>query len=290
MRPKGIRVPEINLLAIIGGILVLIGLFVPWFSFLVYIIRTSLKLPRVYLSPFFISTHAAGKTEYLWFPINIGALAVGLICILGAFLGLLGGHINNRVSCAGGVMSLAATALFPSCLPGYYYNMKLELGGFITAMGSFLMIASALLKIGLPERTTLIRLEGAVLAFKSKSLKRKTWLSLKLLAIVGSIYSGYELSRIVHLTLARKSINLTIARHPTWVFWLEIALCLYASTYWFLRTALQTFKLLEMRSDSKSAEYFQIEIENKSSCKGCRFENICVGPWGIARKKCHVCP
>jgi len=289
MRPKGIRVPEINLLAIIGGISVLIGLFVPWFSFLVYIIRTSLKLPRVYLSPFFISTHAAGKTEYLCFQINIGALAVGLICILGAFLGLLGGLLNNRMSCAGGVISLGATALFPSCLPGYYCNMKLELGGFITAIGSFLMIASALLKIGLPERTTLIRLKGAVLAFNSMSLERKTGLSLKLLAIVGSIYSGYELSRIVHLTLAQKSINLTIARHPTWVFWFEIALCLYASTYWFLRTSLQPFKLLEMRSDSKSAGYFKIEMENQNSCKGCRFENICVGPWGIARKKCRVC-
>ena len=146
---------KINLVAFMGSILVLIGLFLPWFSFSV---TEKDVLPQTILfkiSPFFINILSGESKEFLWFQMNIGAQILSLLCIIGALIGLFGGYLNRRLSFAGGGISLFATVMFPTTLPGHYHLMKFELGGILAIVGSFLMILSTVLEVNLPSRSNL---------------------------------------------------------------------------------------------------------------------------------------
>jgi hypothetical protein len=230
---------KINLITLIGSVLVLIGLYLPWFSFSVTEKDVLPKTTLFEISPFFINILSEESKEFMWFQMNIGAQILSLLCFIGAIIGLFGGYFNRRLSFAGGGISLFAAVMFPTTLPGHYHLMKFEWGGILVIIGSFLMILSTVLEVNPPSRSNLNRLkERTALAFRRQPLNRKLRLYLEALALLGTIYCSYELSRIVFLTLSKESITLTLSGYPYWIFWVEIALCLYTPTYWILRSLL----------------------------------------------------
>lgn len=225
-------VVKTNFLGIIGGLLVVVGLFFPWFSFSKYSLD---QVTVVHFSPFLLSIDVSGNKTLYWFQLNVGATIVGLVCLMGVILGLLGGSTNRgRISGSGGVVSLIATVLFPACIPGYYHNLSLNWGGIISAVGAFCMMASSIVTVGLLNKKSLdLRKQSSFL--KKIPWKKTVGLQLELIAILGSIYCAYELSRLIFIILSSGSATLMIGNYPSWLYRLEMLLCLYTILYWCVR-------------------------------------------------------
>lgn len=153
-------------LALIGGILILVGVFGPWISY---------KFYRVYLFPiplspdkFRLSMDAEFKsspftfqytlkhiqsgniTEYgnISFYDPISSL-IGIACIIGSFLGFIGPNIDRwKITLTGGALTLLSALSFFLCLP---YNINKSNYNFmqhwyLTILGGILIIFTVLLK------------------------------------------------------------------------------------------------------------------------------------------------
>ena len=145
-----LRVQEINLLAIMGGVLALIGLFIPWFNITIYARHgwDPIYTIPVQLSPLFMKTEIQEKIEIQWFQINLGANLIGAICITGSILGLVGGIINRqKFSGIGSILTFFSPFIFLSCLPRHDAHIFLGPGGILTALGGVLMFFSLIVEI-----------------------------------------------------------------------------------------------------------------------------------------------
>jgi len=218
------------------------GVFLPWLSFSQH--RYD-QVYDVYFSPFLLIINISGKEAHFWFQLNEGSTVVGLAALIGAILGLLGGGLNReKISGAGGILSLVATGLFPACVSGYYYDMRFNWGGAITAIGAACMMASLIVTAGFPRYNVLNLHKQWTFVSKKIPSKKVFTAQLELIAILGSIYSSYELSRLVYMALSSESITLAKAGFPSWLYRLEMLFCLYTVVYWFLRLGLKILDFL----------------------------------------------
>lgn len=149
-----LRVREINLLAIIGGVLALIGLFIPWFNITIYARHgwDPIYTIPVQLTPLFMKTEIQGKMETQWFQINLGSNLIGAICITCSILGLVEGITNKqKFSWIGGILTIFAPFIFLSCLPRQDTYIFFGPGGILTALGGVLMFFSLIVEISMRD-------------------------------------------------------------------------------------------------------------------------------------------
>lgn len=242
---------EINIVSILGCILVLTGLFIPWFTLHVY---TSEFLYKIHLYPFFlrIDTYNRLSTtlynqEYS-FQINLGATVLGVTCIFGSSLGLIGGILKNgKLNSIGGILSIASIASFISILPGNYSNLMVNWGGLISALGAFCMMISYMVTINISNIVSWLRKQlnlSTLWENSSPKWSEILGITFKLLAVIGSIYSSYELSRLIYSTFVHETIILNFGNSPLWLYQIELFLCLYTLVYWSARFILAIFSFL----------------------------------------------
>lgn len=238
-----INIYRVDLLAFSGALLVILGLFLPWFSFVVYIQGLDEPL-RVEFSPFLLKVQGAP----FWFEMNLGVNLVGVLCILAATLGVTGGVFDReRMRGVGGVLALIGTFLFPSCLAGYYRNLTIQPGGLMSALGSFIMFFSAVFQVYLPNISELKKFFRVFLPDEAGSFMEGLNYILKFIAVVGSIYSGVELSRLVNMLVSDGSFTIGLGYQSPWLLMPELLLCLFTVVYWSAHIAFYAIRKLKFK-------------------------------------------
>lgn len=152
---------KINPLILLGGILILIGIFGPWislFSHWVYEDETShlYGTTKAKMSPF-TSTYTlrvlpnntvlrSGSYSYY----DSTASLIGIACIIGTTLGFLGQSIDRwKITSIGGALSLISTLSFLLCIPANITIMSFKLmpHWYLTILGTVLIIFSPGLRL-----------------------------------------------------------------------------------------------------------------------------------------------
>ena len=135
-------------------------------------------------------------------------------------------------------------ASFISILPGNYIMLKANWGGFLSAIGSLFMLTSTIISINISSILSFTKHLSSTESIDKPPMKwsKLAGITLELLAIIGSIYCSYELSRLIYSTLAHGTIILNFEKYPFWVYRLEIFLCMYTIVYWCSRFIWEIFR------------------------------------------------
>jgi hypothetical protein len=140
----------LNYISILGGLLTIIGLFMPWFYVTVYAREgwASIYTIPVQIAPFYLQSEIQGKIIVQWFEINLGANIIGVTCIIGSISGLIGGlSDNDNFKIFGGILTIISPLLFLSVLPRHDLHINIGPGGIFTTFSGILMFLSLLIKI-----------------------------------------------------------------------------------------------------------------------------------------------
>jgi len=241
-------ITEMNIISIIGCIIVLTSFFIPWFTLSYY---TSEYRYRINFYPLFLRVEAYDRLakllhdRQLTFQLNLGATFLGALSIFGSIMGFIGGILKKgKISGIGGLISIISVASFISILPGNYINLKANWGGLSSAIGSIFMLTSTIISINTQSILSFIKQIASTESIDKPPIKwtKLAGITLELLAIIGSIYCSYELSRLIYSTLAHGTITLNFEKHPFWVYQLEIFLCMYTIVYWYSRFIWEIFR------------------------------------------------
>lgn len=142
---------KINPLSILGGILVLIGLVGPWFIFSGSDVTKGVHIKNK-ISPFVINIEYSRLNDpfgevfssYSVFLYGINTSLIGIVCIIGAVAGIVGGILNRpRVFLTGGILDILGILAFATCMPGYYMNMQAGWGSIVSTLGIMVIIISS---------------------------------------------------------------------------------------------------------------------------------------------------
>lgn len=150
---------KLNPGTLIGGILTLIGIFGPWFSFYsysIYVNGTSEQYMKTTakMSPFTSTFTTDARTDNYYFYDPIASF-IGVACIIGAILGSLGEYLDRwKITFIGGALPLLSTLSFFTCLPqnislSYVFKHRFTLmrHWYLTIFGAILIIFSLGLRL-----------------------------------------------------------------------------------------------------------------------------------------------
>ena len=260
-----------NPLTVAGGVLVLVGLFLPWASYMM-VDGGERCLWSFRLSPILLRFEEYAGYDQIDGVVDSGCYYfykwdmsfIGAMCILGAFLGFFGcGEERSMLSLAGGSVAFLSMLLFPTCLPGRLPNMSMGWGGFVSALGALSLMVSMYTGLSFDGLSSYVRRVPASGGGIEKTdddsevrsegsghrayLGRLVRFQLELLAVLGSIYSGYELSRIIYRIFRSGAITIGLGNQPLWLYRLEMFVCLYAALYWIVRIGMSILGYLMFR-------------------------------------------
>lgn len=153
-----------RLLSVIGSSLVIIGLLFPWFNYHLPQhlggSRFANSMAHISVSPFVLSitlTLTSNRSLYenievlshkSFFFYNSVSSLIGLMCIVGSTLGLIGGCMQrSRISLIGGSASLFTAFFFPFLLPSSVLFIGINCyptwGFWLSLLGSILILVSS---------------------------------------------------------------------------------------------------------------------------------------------------
>ena len=142
---------KINPIALIGGCLIFIGMFLPWFSFYYIPYRDQSKFTWGQRSPFtssyrlmyrYSESVIISRTSHFY---GVLETLIGLICIFGAILGSIYGSMEKkRVTYISGVLTFLLTVFSFITLPVNTTAsfITIKTGWYMNILGALLIIIS----------------------------------------------------------------------------------------------------------------------------------------------------
>ena len=144
-----------RLLGIAGAILAFIGVtfqhLFPWVTFQVQPFPSppatkSWQWLYYQISPFLLRYQLEGDIPHETWFYKADATLIGVICLIGAMIGLIGVLMKKRtISFIGGIIVMSSLITFGTCLPGLYPLIAWGFGAKITFYGSFAILTSAII-------------------------------------------------------------------------------------------------------------------------------------------------
>jgi hypothetical protein len=127
------------------------GLVGPWFTFFGSDVTKGVYIKNE-ISPFVIKIEYSRLNDpfgevfssYSLFFYGINTSLVGLVCIIGAIAGVVGGVLNRpKLFLTGGILDILGIMAFATCMPGHYIDMQAGWGGIVSTLGIIVIIMSA---------------------------------------------------------------------------------------------------------------------------------------------------